>query len=121
MNKTISNQIEIINNPFDIVIQAVEELYPDTQALIQFNPTLRGREYRECGRTIFPDDGSIPLIDISTNIPFDVMVEILAHELAHVIIGADVEIEEEHGKQWEKVFDAIHKKYMELVSLLETE
>ncbi|MGB9660678.1 MAG: ClpX C4-type zinc finger protein [Moorellaceae bacterium] len=113
--------VRFINNPFDIVIQAVKELYPDTQALIQFNPNLRGKEYRECGRTIFPDDGGIPLIDISTNIPFEAMVEILAHEIAHVVVGPDVEPEEEHGKKWEEVFEAIHKKYMELAGVVEAQ
>jgi hypothetical protein len=34
--------LEIINNPFDIVLNAVVELYPNTEALIQFNPNLRG-------------------------------------------------------------------------------
>lgn len=43
--------MKIINNPFDIVMQAVEELYPQVKGqnvLIQFDPELRSIEYREC-------------------------------------------------------------------------
>lgn len=104
--------MKIINNPFEKVIQAVKELYSDTEAVIQFNPNLRGSEYRECGCTTFPEDNSIPIIDISTNIPFEAMIEILAHELAHVVVGKEAG----HKKEWEAVFDKIQEKYIELVS-----
>jgi len=112
--------MKIINNPFDTIIQAVEELYPNTHALIQFNPELRGRDYGECGCTTFPTnpDEEI-LIDISTNIPFIHMPEILAHELAHVVVGTNEE--NDHGDKWQEVFDAIHVKYEELVDFAEKE
>ena len=112
--------MKIINNPFDTIIQAVEELYPNTHALIQFNPELRGRDYGECGCTTFPanPDEEI-LIDISTNIPFIHMPEILAHELAHAIVG--ITEEDDHGDKWQEVFEAIHVKYEELVYLTEEE
>jgi len=103
--------MKFTNNPFDTVIQAVKELYPNTKALIQFNPNLRGREYKECGKTTFPDDGDTPLVDISTNIPFEAMVEILAHELAHVVAG----VEAEHSDKWMDVFDAIKLKYEDIM------
>lgn len=93
-------------NPFNLVIQAVKELYPDTKALIEFNPVIE-----ECGCTTFPYDNGKPVIDISTNIPVGAAVETLAHELAHVIAG----IVHGHDDTWEDVFDSIHKKYTELV------
>lgn len=102
--------MEFVNNPFDLVIEAVKKLYPNTKALIQFNPTLRGREFGECGCTTFPDDNSTPVVDISTNIPFMAMVEILAHELAHVVVGPG----EGHDQKWESVFSAINEVYMVL-------
>jgi len=65
------------------------------------------------GRTLFPDENSdfeIPVVEVSTNIPFTAMIEILAHELAHVIAG----IESGHGEKWDAIFEAIHRKYNEL-------
>lgn len=112
--------MKFINNPFDTVIQAVKELYPETHALIQFNPYLRGKEFGECGCTSFPDNPNDPIIvDISTNIPFYAMIEILAHELAHVIVGPNKE--DDHKEEWQAVFEAIHRKYDELVDLAEQE
>ena len=112
--------MKFINNPFDIVIQAVKELYPDTHALIQFNPDLRGKKYGECGCTTFPDNPNDPIIvDISTNIPFNAMIEVLAHELAHVVVRLNEE--DDHGERWQEVFEAIYRKYNELVDLAEQE
>jgi hypothetical protein len=56
------------------------------------------------GVTVFPDDGSRPQIFLSLKLPLEGLAEILAHELAHVIIGH----EEEHSAEWEKAFSAIH-------------
>jgi len=47
-------QLMIINDPFQLVIQAVQELYPEIEAIIQFNPELRGPEYGECGSHFVP-------------------------------------------------------------------
>jgi hypothetical protein len=108
--------MEFINNPFDMVIQAVKELYPDTKAYIQFNPYMKYHKFLcfhigECGCTTF-NSGSIPVIDISTHIPFEAMIEILAHELSHVVAG------EKHGhdETWNKIFDNIHKRYTEIAT-----
>ena len=108
--------ITYINNPFDTVIEAVKELYPETKAEIQFNPNIKFKKFLwfkfgHCGETIFPDDNSIPLINISTNIPFMHMPEILGHELAHVIVGK----ENEHNEVWQKVFHEIQEKFTEIV------
>lgn len=106
--------MKIINDPFAFIIKAVEELYPDTFALIQFNPELKGKEFGECGCTTFPENPNEPiLIDISTNIPFIHMPEILAHELAHVVVGTTEK--DDHGENWKEVFDAIHIRYEELL------
>jgi hypothetical protein len=122
-NNRISEEgenMKIINNPFDTVIRAVQELYPGTQALIQFNPDLRGEKHGECGCTSFPDDeGQEILVDISTNIPFLAMIEILAHELAHVVTGPN--LDDDHGPEWQSVFNAIQVKYEELIDLEEQE
>lgn len=107
--------MEIINNPFDMVIKAAKNLYPDMKADIQFNPTLKcwklfNLHFGKCGRTTF-NKGQAPIVDISTNIPFEAMVEVLAHELAHVAVGP----KEKHNSVWENAFDAIHKEYSKLV------
>ena len=47
------------------------------------------------------------------------MPEILAHELAHVVVGTNEE--NDHGDKWQEVFDAIHVKYEELVDFAEKE
>lgn len=111
--------MKFINNPFDIVIKAVDELYPNTRAWIQFNPNIKPRKFLWwrfgcCGCTTFPEKGDIqvPIIDISTNIPFEAMLEILAHELAHVVAGVDAK----HNKGWEEVFHNINIKYYDILN-----
>lgn len=73
--------MKIVNNPFDILMRAVEELYPDIHALIQFDPDLRGLDYHECGCTIFPEDPDKEiLVNVSTNIPFETMIGVIVQE-----------------------------------------
>jgi hypothetical protein len=90
--------MKFLNNPFDIVIQATKELYGDIDTDIQFDDRIKFFKFglfrygNHCGETIFPYNNSTPLINISTNIPFNRMPEILAHELAHVVAGQNENI-----------------------------
>lgn len=99
--------MELLINPFEIVIDVGNIMYPNIKAIIQFNPDIK-----ECGCTTFPDDNTTPIIDISTNIPFDAMIETLAHEIAHLVAG----IEHGHDEVWEKVFADIHENYGKLLN-----
>ncbi len=94
--------IRMLNDPFQLLIEVIKELYGDIKAEVQFAPVDEGAGYTE-----FPDDGSIPLITISVEIPFHATIEIFAHEIAHVVVG----IENEHNEKWEKVFSDIHEHY----------
>jgi hypothetical protein len=109
-------KIKYLNNPFDTVIQATKELYPGLRADIQFDDRLRYFKFLfirigHCGETWFPEDGSTPLINVSTNIPFRGMIDVLAHELAYAAVGHG----KGHGVEWRGAFEAIHKKYMEIL------
>lgn len=95
---------KIINDPVPYIFKAVNELYPDIKADIQYHPELEG-----AGCTTFPDDGTTPLIDISIKIPISAVPEILAHEFAHIVNPKDG-----HGEKWEKTFDLIFNKAYEL-------
>ena len=73
-----------INDPTAIVARAFSELYPGVEYVAQYVPDLRdetnGTAY---GLTIFPDDGSTPIVCISAEAPISAAPELLAHELAH--------------------------------------
>lgn len=86
-----------INDPTAIVARAFSELYPGVEYVAQYVPDLRdetnGTAY---GLTIFPDDGSTPIVCISAEAPISAAPELLAHELAHVATPEDTdEIEED--------------------------
>ena len=66
------------------------------------------------GLTIFPDDGSTPIVCISAEAPISAAPELLAHELAHVATPEDTE----HGESWSAASEAIFKKYNELLEKL---
>lgn len=59
------------------------------------------------GVTIFPEDGSAPMIFISADLKLSDAVEIFAHELAHVAAGASAG----HGEEWDKAFENIFAEY----------
>ena len=66
------------------------------------------------GLTIFPDDGSTPIVCISAEAPISAAPELLAHELAHVATPEDTE----HGESWSAASEAIFKKYNELLDAM---
>lgn len=104
-----------INDPTAIVARAFSELYPGVEYVAQYVPDLRdetnGTAY---GLTIFPDDGSTPIVCISAEAPISAAPELLAHELAHVATPEDTE----HGESWSTASEAIFKKYNELLDTM---
>ena len=98
--------MRIQNDPIRLVVRIVKKRYPAARALIFFvaQQEVASGAY---GHTLFPDDGSIPHVLISVELPVIRAVEILAHELAHVVVGP----KGGHGKEWNRVFRWIKKEY----------
>lgn len=63
------------------------------------------------GETFFPDDGSTPIISINGRLKRGVQgtLDILAHELAHVVAGTKAG----HGPEWEKAYADIFQAAMD--------
>jgi hypothetical protein len=99
--------LRITNDPIPVVLEVIEELYPGTEAQIQYDPTIKPEE-QECGYATYSDELQSFVISISAELPIYAVVEIIAHEAAHIIAG----LEEEHGQKWEETFEAIHKAYI---------
>lgn len=94
------------NDPFCILDKAFKKLY-DKEYEAQIAPILHDEEGKEIfGQTIL--DEVMPVIEISANIPYQDMIEIFAHELAHVAVG---ETAEPHGIEWEHAFENIFQEY----------
>jgi len=63
------------------------------------------------GFTLFPDDISEPIVQIHFDQTIPQLLDIMAHELAHVICGSS----EEHGSDWEKTYEQINEVYNRMV------
>lgn len=102
-----------VNDPFSVVWRAFRELYPDTNCEVVWSNEIEPENPDETayGFTQFSDDGSVTVC-VDVNLRVLDAVEVLAHELSHVAVG----IEDGHGEKWSAAFDAIHKKYEEIVS-----
>lgn len=106
----IQPEIQVFDNdPFAMVWQAYRNLYPGRPCpsvewchIDDADPET-GKAW---GYTVFTDDGEIAVF-VSCDIKVQDAVEILAHELAHVAVGA----EEDHGEKWEAAFEAIFQEY----------
>lgn len=87
-----------LNDPSSLVAQAFAEIYPseEYEAILVDKITAEdGTEMVGC--TTFPDDGTLPLIEVAGHIPAGAVPEVLAHELAHIVTVGD-----EHGPEWKK-------------------
>lgn len=98
--------MQIQNDPLRLVIRIVKSRYPKARARIFFAPK-RDIAPGAFGHTLWPDDGGTPEILISVGLPVIRAVEILAHELAHVVVGP----RGGHGKDWNRVFKWIKAEY----------
>jgi hypothetical protein len=104
-----------MNDPSAIVARAFAELYPGIDYHAQFVPDLCDESgNRAFGLTIFPDDGSTPIVCISAEAPISAAPELLAHELAHVATPED----KDHGEAWKAAEKAIGDKYDELLNVM---
>ena len=104
MNEMIN---PFVNDPFSIVYKAFQNLYPEKKCVIYWEPEIKDEEGEEVvGMTHFADDGDIT-VEISAKLFVGDAVETLAHELAHVAVGAS----EDHNEVWEKAFDDIHAEF----------
>lgn len=96
------------NDPFAMVHQAFQNLYPGKECEIFWEPQIRPQEDGgpAYGLTDFGDDGRVAVF-VSANLIVTDAVEILAHELAHVAVGP----EHDHDDDWEAAFGAIFQEY----------
>ena len=92
-----------LQNPLDDLIQAALAAYPDMDCVVRFG-SLDGDGLAV---TIWPDDGGRPEITIRPDVPLEGVLELLAHEIAHVAAG----LEAGHGEAWKSAFAAIHAAY----------
>jgi hypothetical protein len=71
-------------------------------------------DHHAWGVTIFPDDGTDPLIVLRADLNLVESTEIIAHELAHVIVGGNVE----HNEIFELKFEELHRVYDEIANTI---
>lgn len=95
------------NDPFSLIWKAYQNVYPDKECEIWYDQHQEDSHDNEYGYTLFPDDGSVPQIFIYAEHNINIQSETLAHELAHVAVGA----EHEHDNEWETAFQIIFDEY----------
>ena len=100
-------------DPFAMEYEAYERLYSKECTVNWYSDDIEqeidGRECNVFGFTYFPEEGK-PEIYINVNASVRIALETLAHEFAHVAVGAD----EDHGPEWKEAFENIHKEYKKI-------
>lgn len=103
------------NDPFALVWAAFKRLYPDKECVCEWVPGTGKDEdgHDAYGLTTFTNDGRV-VVMVTTDLPINDAVEILAHELAHV----EAEYDADHGERWKAAFDAIFDEYFKVAKEL---
>lgn len=110
--------IKFLENPHQILIDVVNELYPSADAEIIFldkesyDEFVDDKESFACVK--FVEQGS-PLIAICIDVPYVASIELIAHEIAHVVCGYTEDEEKAHGQEWQDVLTKINEKYCQKV------
>ncbi|MBO5187216.1 MAG: hypothetical protein J6B91_09275 [Prevotella sp.] len=97
------------NDPFRAVYTVFKTLWPEKDCACFWNSNIEDDDGETVyGVTVFSDGALMPEVHINPCLKVSDAVEILAHELAHVAV---LHIDDGHGAEWEKAFDAIHREY----------
>lgn len=109
--------IHIINNPIELVLQAVENVTHIECDLTYIPPELAAGN---AGYTNYDEDGGVAIF-INCEIPYIAVLEIIAHEAAHVAREKErdkkpeeLTEEEQHDEEWDKIFNDIQQEYIKL-------
>lgn len=94
------SKIVIANDPFKMIIEAVENVYPGKEAIVEFYPNLKVP-----GHTEIIDN--IPVVGISIDIPFQEMVNELGYQLSRVVAGID----NKDNEKIKEIYDSIFNEY----------
>jgi hypothetical protein len=103
----MTDVVRWVSNPIADLIAAYSEMYPDKPCEVTVSPLKR-----KLGQTFFPDDGGTPEVVLCPTLTYVAMMDILAHELAHVAVGRNGG----HGAKWKAAYRAIHDAYERRVS-----
>ena len=106
----------VFDDPFERLLRfAVDEWNIDARVEFVTPSELPGRLWWKAkGVTLFPDSASpIILLDATLRRGVQGTLDILAHELAHVVAGLDAE----HGDAWKAAYARIYKAACEQPSV----
>jgi len=100
--------IIILNDPIQTLVDTINDLYPDVNCEIQYNPDLN-----EKVSEIWMSEENGNLININPYIPFTAIVETIAHEFSHIVSKSKDNI---HNGEWRETLNNINKKYQEKIN-----
>lgn len=99
--------LKFILNPYELMMRLAKKRYPKIKAQVIFTNDLpKYNKKKVKGYTLFRPK-EIPLIGINVSCSVERSLEVLAHELAHVVVGYS----NKHNAKWNKVFNQIHEDW----------
>jgi len=106
-------------DPIEHLLNCIKKKYPNLKCLIQFDSDYQKNNNSESfANTCFPDDGSEPVITIDGTVPYSASLELISHEIAHVICHQELNQdltkcseEEAHSSVFKKEFEELHLLY----------
>jgi hypothetical protein len=120
MNTKGEQMLKFLENPHQILLDVINELYPDINADIIFldeesYSDFAPEDKESVACVNFPDNGGNPILAICMGVPYVETIELIAHEAAHVICGYTDDETVAHGEEWQSVFENINKAYCKKV------
>jgi hypothetical protein len=106
--------IKIELNPIDILLQACNKLYPDIDIIIALDSELAERTK---GGIAEVQKQEPPVIIIDSRAPLTVILEMIVHELGHIVIGESEPLCEEeagHSEEWKETVRSIQIEFLRI-------
>ena len=112
--------LKFLENPHQILLDVINELYPDINADIIFIDEESYKEFAPEDKELYgcitlPDNLETPMMVICTSAAYTATIELIAHEAAHLVRGCIEDGTGGHDEEWRSVFENINKAYCQKV------
>lgn len=100
----------LVFDPINLLLQIFALMWPGKRVEIAWVSDLK-KDQGVWGCAAVPEGDEPWAVQIDVEAPFHAIIELLAHELAHVAAGQTHDEPGGHGEAWSRAFDELHAEY----------
>lgn len=109
-DRPVTANARLAFDPINLLLEIFARRWPDKRVEVAWVSELKkDRDVWGCAAEGHGEEPWAVMVDVEA--PFHAVIELVAHELAHVAVGLTHDDPSGHGEAWSKAFDELHEAY----------